>query len=234
MKVRLGYTNPNAFEQVYEVGPNNLMTPGIASRGQPSRFFLGANKSVFELALANESETLTWSINGSNVLISPQLPTCDGECTDTPTGAVTGELDRIARDLSDVMNRAAQVLASARANLTRQQIQRNKKDAQRAQRKAEEYEKLANSLTIQFPAVVKTCPSAPPLCVSVDRGPTLDALRGLYANQRNSVMRTIARSYWRNINRTKRNDKLVVQAKALEQAGLVEITKLPRVAVECK
>jgi hypothetical protein len=44
----------------------------------------------------------------------------------------------------------------------------------------------------------------------------------------------VARTYWRNINRTKRNDRLVVQAKALEQAGIVEITKLPRVAVECK
>jgi hypothetical protein len=234
MTVRLGYTNPNAFEQVYAVGPNNLFTPGAANRGQPSRFFAGNNKSVFELALASENETLTWSINGSSVTITPQLPACSGECTDTPTGAIKGDLDQIASDLSDVMNRAAQILASAKASLTREQIQRNKRDAERAKRKAAEYEQLAKALTIQFPAVVKTCPSAPPLCVSVDRGPTLDALRSLYANQRNSVMRTIARAYWRNINKTKRNDKNVAQAKELEQLGLVKITELPRIVVECK
>jgi predicted Mrr-cat superfamily restriction endonuclease len=132
------------------------------------------------------------------------------------------------------MNRAAELLASAKKNLTRAQIERNRKDAERAKKKADYYQQVANTLTIQFPAVVKTCPSAPPLCVTVDRGHTLDSLRALYANQRNSTQRTVARTYWRNINRTKRNDRLVVQAKALEQAGIVEITKLPRVAVECK
>jgi hypothetical protein len=192
------------------------------------------NKSAFEIALASDTETLTYSLNGTTVALDSSVPACDGQCTDTPTGAVTGELDRIAGELSDVMNRAAELLASARANLTRAQIQRNRKDAERAKRKAAEYEELANSLTIQFPAVVKTCPTAPPLCVAVNRGPTLDALRSLYANQCNSIKRTVARAYWRNTDRTKRNDKLVKQGKVLAAAGVVKIEELPRVAVECK
>jgi hypothetical protein len=230
----MGYSNPNTFNQQFAIGANNKFSPGVENRGQPTQFFAGMNKSAFEIALASDTETLTYSLNGTTVALDLSVPACDGQCTDTPTGAVTGELDRIAGELSDVMNRAAELLASARANLTRAQIQRNRKDAERAKRKAAEYEQLANSLTIQFPAVVKTCPTAPPLCVSVDRGPTLDALRSLYANQCNSIKRTVARAYWRNTDRTKRNDKLVKQGKVLAAAGVVKIEELPRVAVECK
>jgi hypothetical protein len=131
------------------------------------------------------------------------------------------------------MNRAAELLASSKAR-SQAEARRNRSDAERSKRKASEYETLANTLTIQFPAVVKTCPQAPPLCVTVDRQGTIDALRGLYANQRNSTMRTVARAYWRNTDKTKRNDRLVRQAKALEQEGLTELGKLPRFAVECK
>jgi hypothetical protein len=234
MNVRFGYTNPNAFAQEFAIGTNNKFTPGAANRGQPTRFFAGNNSSAFEAPLASSDEVVTWSINGSAVTAGANLPTCDGQCTDTPTGNITGNLDRIAGELSDVMNRAAELLASARANLSRAQIQRNKRDAERAKRKADEYQARANFYTIDYPAVVKTCPEAPPLCVTVDRGETLDSLRDLYANQRNSVQRTMARTYFRNTNRTNRNDSLVKQAKSLEAEGVAELLKLPRVVVECK
>ena len=177
---------------------------------------------------------MTWNINDSKVTIDSKLPTCEGQCTDVPTGAINGNLDRIASELSAVMNRAAELLASAKANLSAEQRARNRRDAERAKRKAERYEALAKSITIDFPAVVKTCPQAPEFCVSVDRGVALDSLRALYANQRNSTMRTVARSYWRNVNRTRRDDRLVKQAKALEEEGITELLKLPRVVVECK
>jgi hypothetical protein len=234
MQVRFGYTNPNAFPQEIAVGKNNTFAPGAADRGQPNRFFAGKNSSVFEAPLATDSEVVTWDINGSSVTAGTNLPTCDGQCTDTPTGNVTGNLDRIAGELSEIMNRAAQLLESARGNLTRAQVQRNKRDAERAKKKAEQYQARANFYTIEFPAVVKTCPQAPELCVSVDRGVTLDSLRDLYANQRNSVQRTMARSYFRNTNKTNRDDSLVKQAKQLEAEGITELLKLPRVVVECK
>ena len=165
--------------------------------------------------------------------IDSSLPACEGLCTETATAAITGNLDRIAGELSKVMNRASTVLASAQTRL-QVEARRNRSDAARAKRKAARYEALANSLTIQFPAVVRTCPQAPAYCVTVDRQPTIDALRGLYANQRNSTIRTMARAYWRNVGRTKRNDSIVKQAKALEQEGLQNLGKLPRFATECK
>jgi hypothetical protein len=234
MHVRFGYTNPNEFAQEITVGQNNSFSPGVTDRGQPAKFFAGKNSSVFEAPLATADEIVTWSINGSSVTANSGLPTCDGQCTDTPTGNITGNLDRIAGELSGVMNRAAELLASARGKLTRAQVQRNKRDAERAKRKAAEYQARANFYTIDFPAVVKTCPEAPPLCVTVDRGVTLDSLRDLYANQRNSVQRTMARTYFRNTEKTNRNDSLVKQAKDLEVQGIAEILKLPRVVLECK
>ena len=121
-----------------------------------------------------------------------------------------------------------------KGNLTRAQVQRNKRDAERAKKKATQYQARANFYTIEFPAVVKTCPEAPAFCVTVDRGVTLDSLRDLYANQRNSVQRTMARTYFRNTNKTNRDDSLVKQAKQLEADGIAELLKLPRVVVECK
>jgi hypothetical protein len=234
MNVRFGYVNPNAFPLEFSKGPNNRFTAGASDRGQPSRFFAGKNSSVFEAPLATSDEVATWSVNGSAVSALTSLISCDGQCTDAPTSTITGNLDRIAADLSDVMNRAAELLASARGNLTRAQVQRNRRDAERSKKKAAAYQERANTLTIEFPAVVKTCPQAPPFCVSVNRGPTLDALRDLYANQRNSVQRTIARTYFRNTNKTTRKDSLVKQAKSLEAEGISELLKLPRVVVECK
>jgi hypothetical protein len=189
---------------------------------------------VVDVALTDAAETVTWNINESSVKIGSSLPACDGLCTDVPTGAINGNLDRIAGELSTVMNRAAELLASAKANMTVERASRNRRDAERAKRKAARYEQLAKSITIKFPAVVKTCPQAPEFCVSVDRGIELDTLRDLYANQRNSTARTVARSYWRNIGKTRRGDKLVEQAKALEAQGITELLKLPRVVVECK
>jgi hypothetical protein len=234
MRVRLGYNNPNTFEQVFNIGAVNGFKPGKIDRGQPNRFFAGMNKSAFEVALDSDNETTTWNINGAKVTISPQLPACPGQCADTPTGAVTGELDKVAADMSELMKQAAELLASAKANKTEAQRNRDRRDAERSKRKAAEYEALAKSLTIQFPAVVKTCPEAPPFCQAVDRGPTLDALRSVYANLRNSVVRTVSRAFWRSESKTKRNTKLVKEAKALEQQGIAGIEKLPRFPVECK
>ncbi|MFO0415747.1 MAG: hypothetical protein ACK5Y6_00525, partial [Pseudomonadota bacterium] len=233
-KVRMGYNNPNHFEQQYVVGQANKFSPGAIDRGQPTRFFAGLNRSAFEVTLASEKEDLTWSINGSTGAINSALVACAGACTDTPTGTINGNLNQVALDLSETMNRAAELLASARAGLSRAQIERNRNDAERSKVKAEQYQVEANSLVIQFPAVTKTCPEAPAFCVTVDRFGVIEALKGLYARQRNSVKRTVARAYWRNTSRTNRRDALVRQAKALEQQGLAELAKLPRFAVECK
>jgi hypothetical protein len=233
----MSYNNPNAFEQVIPVGALNRFTPGTESLGQPTRFAPGLNKSAFEVIVSDPALQLTWQLNGSSTVVSSNLPTCDGGCTNTSTENITGNLDKIADELSKIMTRASAALKStsdSSATTTTSQRKRDTRDALRSKKKADRYRELAGSLTIQFPSVVKTCPEAPVYCARVDRQTTIDALRSLYANQRNSVMRTVARTYWRKRGSTSRNDKLVQQAKDLEKLGLGELAKLPRIATECK
>ncbi|MFO0415748.1 MAG: hypothetical protein ACK5Y6_00530 [Pseudomonadota bacterium] len=234
MKVRMGYNNPNGFEQEFAIGALNQFTSGKADRGQPTKFFAGLNKSAFEIALEKETENVTWALNGARITTSTTLPTCVGMSIDVPTGTIGGNLNSVALQLSQVMNRAAAALASAKATKTAREQARDDRDKRRVQAKASGYESLANSLTIQIPAVTKTCPEAPQFCVTVDRQSTIDALRGLYANQRNSIMRTMARLSFRNSGVTTRDDGLVKQGKALEAQGVAELAKLPRFETVCK
>jgi hypothetical protein len=234
---QLGYVNGNSFEQQIPVGVSNGFLPSPADRGQPTKFFAGTNKSVFQVPLASTSDSVTWVLNGVSVKIDGNLPVCEGGCVDTPTGNVTAELDAIAQDLSNVMTRAANILASAKVTSGKDvsaQTKRNRKDAERAKKKAQDYEALAKTLTIRFPQVVKTCPQAPVYCETVDRQYEIESLKGLYANQRNSTQRTIARAYFRNTGKTSRSDSLVKQAKDLEQQGLAALAKLPRFETQCK
>jgi hypothetical protein len=234
---QVGYVNSNSFELQIPVGPSNGFIPSPVDRGQPTKFFAGTNKSVFLVPLASASEALTWVVNGLSVNINGVLPVCEGGCVDTPTGNVTAELDAIAQELSNVMTRAANILASAKATSGKDvsaQTKRNRRDAERAKKKAQDYEALAKTLTIRFPQVVKTCPEAPVYCETVDRQYEIESLKGLYANQRNSTQRTIARSYFRNTGKTSRSDSLVKQAKDLEQEGLAALAKLPRFETQCK
>ena len=235
--VRLGYINGNGFEQQVAVGPSNGFTPGAVDRGQPNKFFAGTNKSVFQVPLVSATDSLTWAVNGTSVKIDNTLPVCDGECVDTPTGSITGELDSVAQQLSDLMTRAANILASAKVTSGKNvsaAATRNRTDAERAKKKAQDYSAQAKSLTIQFPQVIKTCPQAPAYCETVDRQYAIESLKGLYANQRNSIQRTIARAYFRNTGATSRTDSLVKQAKALEQQGLAALAQLPRFDTQCK
>jgi hypothetical protein len=237
MVAQLGYVNGNGFEQQIAVGPSNGFIPSPVDRGQPTKFFAGTNKSVFQVPLASASDSLTWVVNGVSVKIDANLPVCAGGCVDTPIGNVTAELDAIAQQLSDVMTRAANILASAKATSGKNvsaQAKRNRTDAERAKKKAQDYQALAKTLTIRFPQVVKTCPQAPVYCETVDRQYEIESLKGLYANQRNSTQRTIARSYFRNTGKTSRTDALVKQAKDLEQQGLAALAKLPRFETQCK
>ena len=235
LKVKLGYNNQGKFEQAFPIGVLNGFSPGAIDRGQPNRFFAGLNLSVFEIPVVDPNERVTWTINGQSVVIDGTLKTCDGKCVDTPVGSIKGELDQIAISLSALMNKAAAALASIKDKKGGQDDQaRDERDAKRASRKAAEYERVAKALTIQFPAVVKTCPEAPAFCATVDRQGTIDALRGLYANQRNSVTRTMARALFRSTGATSRRQRFVKEAKGLEASGLEQLGKLPRFVTECK
>jgi hypothetical protein len=234
---RLGYVNNNAFEVRFPGGPLNRFAPGVSDRGQPNRFLPGVNKAAFEVAMGSNTDSFTWVVNDSSIKIDGSLPVCEGECSSTKTGEVIGQLDQVAQQLSALMLRSADILASAKVTSGQDSKKRgaaNLRDAQSAKKKAVEYQRQAKALTIQFPQVIRTCPFAPQSCLTVDRQDTLEALKGLYANQRNSIKRTIARVNFRNTGATKREDPIVKQAKALEQLGLQGLAKLPRFETRCE
>ena len=235
LKVKLGYSNPGSFEQSVPVGKLNNFTSGTADRGQPNRFFSGLNSAVFQISLADPDEKVAWSVNGKTVVIDNTLKVCSGQCVDLPVGAIKGDLDKVAADLSAIMNRAAEALASVKdkENDPRSKA-RDRSDAAQARKKAQNYERLARELLIQYPAVVKTCPEAPALCATVDRQGNIDGLRWLYANQRNTVKRVMSRVSFRSTGRASLRSRLVRDALALEQQGLTELAKLPRFSTECK
>ncbi len=232
--MKLGYNNPGSFEQVIPVGVLNGFSPGAVDRSQPTRFFKGLNATVLEVPLTDPTESVTWNINGKKIVIDSALKTCDGLCVNTPLSAIKGDLDQIAIDLSKLMLQAADLLKGVKdKKLSANDRARDKRDILRSRAKAAEYERIAKLLTIQFPAVAQTCPEAPALCATVDRQGTIDALQGLYANQRNTLMRTMARVMFRSTGNTSRRLKIVKRAKDLEKKGLVNLRKLPRFATEC-
>lgn len=231
MTVRLGYDNPNDFAQTFEVGANNGFNPGAVDRGQPTQFFSGLNSSVVEVGVDDIDTGTTWNINQETIRLDSTLPACAGECTEVSTGTTQEELDEVAVELSALVVKAAEALKSSKVRRKRDKV-----DFRRAKKKAAEYVASARALTIQIPEVTKTCPDAPQLCVTVDRGPVISQLSGLYAVQRNSVRRTIARAYWRNTGSTgsRTRKRLVRKAVALEKRGNAALAELPRFAEDCE
>jgi hypothetical protein len=224
IRVKSGWNNPNPFTMYIPIGTLNTFAPG-GDVGQPVEFLSGNIPGAFDVTLARNESATSWSLNGSQVS-SKGAPVCAGECLDTATGAITGQLNEIAQQLADLTRKAAKNLEAAASD--------EAVDADRARRDAAQYEQEAMTLTLQFPAVIKNCPEAPLFCETVDRGPTIAALQGLYAQERNTVKRVQSRAYFRKTGKTNRNDALIKKAVTLEQQGLAELAKLPRFATECK
>ena len=250
LRVLGGYQNLNNFEVKIPIGGLNNFSPGNQNQGQPASFLAGLNKAVFNINLTNNSTVLMWTLNGLQAVASTALPICSGECVDTPVGSITEEIDELAVQIAALTKQAAAILASAEATVaktstvssknkrTRTQVRiaasADRVDAERANAKATEYVTQSQELTIQIPDVIKNCPEAPQFCQTVDNGPTIDALRNLFAQARNTAQRTIARAYFRNTGATNRKDRLVAQAKSLESQGLAQLDLIPRTSTECE
>ena len=249
LRVLGGYQNLNNFEVKIPIGALNNFSPGNQNQGQPEKFLSGMNKGAFNINLTDTSTVLTWTLNGLQAVASTALPICSGECIDTPVGSITEEIDQLAVQIADITKQAAAILSSAEATVAKTSKVSSKKkartqariaanndrvDAERATAKANGYVTQSQELTIQIPDVVKSCPEAPQFCQTVDNGPTIDALRNLFAQARNTAQRTIARAYFRNTGATNRKDSLVAQAKSLESQGLAQLDQIPRTSTECK
>jgi hypothetical protein len=227
-----GYVNSNEFEVKVNLGSQNRFNPSPEDRAQPTSFFPGTNKGVFTTSFKDQ---LTWNLAGKSATASATTPVCLGGCIGTSTTEIKGSLDAAALKLAKLTKDAATFLASqAKVKLRGTAAAKAGTDAIRAGRKADQFVKTANALSVQFPAVVKSCPNAAEVCQTVDRNSVIQALQGLYAQQRNSVKRIITRGYFNSTGRTNRTDKIIEAAKAAEQEGLAAISKLPRFATECK
>jgi len=243
LRAKGGYTNPNPFVVELPYGGLNFFAPPPVHRDQPASFLPGRNPGAFSVQKASLEGSLDWVVNGIVARANASLPVCAGECVDTAIGAIRGELDDIAVALADITREAADVLASAAGTETSSRVARRQAaalaeraslDADRARAKADAYVVESRALTIQFPDVVKNCPEAPAVCSTIDRGPTIDRLRSLYIQARNTAQRTVARAYFRQTGATNRKDALVRQAKELERQGLANLDQLPRTETVCK
>ena len=249
LRVLGGYQNLNNFEVKIPIGALNNFSPGNQNQGQPVKFLSGMNKGAFNINLTDTSTVLMWTLNGLQAVASTALPICSGECVDTPVGSITEEIDQLAVQIADITKQAAAILSSAEATVAKTSKVSSQKrirtqariaasadrvDAERATAKANGYVTQSQELTIQIPDVIKNCPEAPQFCQTVDNGPTIDALRNLFAQARNTAQRTIARAYFRNTGATNRKDSLVAQAKSLEKQGLAQLDQIPRTSTECQ
>jgi hypothetical protein len=246
LRIKMGYRNPNPFTIVLPVGALNEFTPGRIDRGQPYEFFSGLNTGVLNVDLDSAEDQTVWRLNGEASAIASKVPVCQGECVDTATGAITGELDRIAVDLADTVRDGANLLAASplvkgdsplakgRRKTSKGTAAEDRADIQRSRKLATEYEVRSRALLLEVPAVIRNCPEAPAFCQTVDRGPTINALKELYAEARNSTKRIVSRAYFRQSGRTNRNDPIIKRALRLEEQGLAQLAKIPRFATECK
>lgn len=225
IRVKAGWNNTNGFSVFLPIGALNNFSPGKADIGQPTELLTGNIPAAFDVNLDSGVTSTTWKLNGLSV-DNQKIPVCNGECIDTPTGTITGNLNAVAQQLAETTRKAARMLESI--------APQDAVDAERARGLATGYVQTAQALTLQIPAVIKNCPEAPQFCETVDRGATIDQLKSLYATARNTVKRVVSRAYFRKGGETNRKDPLIRKALSLEKQGLAELAKLPRFATECK
>lgn len=237
IRATFGYRNPNDFTISVPVGALNFFAPAPTNRGQPTQLLGGLNKAAFTTLF---TDGLSWKLDGLSATVSKSTPVCPGGCVDTPIGTVKSDLDKIAVDLASLTSKAAKQLGTIATQQARQgRVSASfasslKRDANRAAKKAALLAKKAQSLTIAFPEVIRSCPFLQPFCESTDRGETIEALKGLYAQIVNQLKRIRARQNFKLTGTTNRGDTFVREGKDLQAAGTEQLSKLPRVETVCK
>ncbi len=239
----IGYNNPNQFPISLPIGPLNQLSAGARTTAQPTNFLPGLNKGAATVTLPDSSSTHSWTLNGTSVSLDATLHSCDTGCANINSADVIKNLDKIALELSQIAQQTAKAVAKARRGAVHAEISKKltpkdnllkiRRDTIRTSRRAKALEEEAYRLTINLPAVTKSCPNAPQYCETIDRWNTIGALRGLYAKLVNITKRQTARFFFIELGETMRNRARVVRAKKLQKTGNVELDKLPRFATEC-
>jgi hypothetical protein len=241
--VVIGYENPNPFSIRLPIGPLNSLSSGVSTTNQPTEFLPGLNPGVATVVLLDTSDPKTWTLNGTTISLDETLQSCDVGCVNLNSADIIKKLDNVALQLSRIAQRTSQTLLKARRaakvsqgntrSNTPKVLPKDRRYVQRSIRRAKDLEQQAYRLTINVPAVTKSCPTAPQYCETLDRWGTIGALRGLYARLVDMTKRQTARFYFLELGQTKANRTLVVKAKKLQKIGNSELDKLPRLATEC-
>lgn len=237
VRVRMSYLNPNNFEVQVPIGRSNRFSPTPIDRAQPTSFFAGLNQAAFDIIV--DSPSLTWELMGAKAAYSVNMPICSGECVGTPLKEIKGSLNPIAIELSKLNEQAAVMLRQAaladmKGASGKSGAEQDVTDAKRSIKRAKKLVEDAQKLIVSFPEVTKVCPNAPPTCLTIDREPTIDALRAIFAEGRSAVVRNVNRAFWRKRGKIDRKNPLIKSAIELEQKGLEELLKIPRFAQDCE
>ncbi len=222
LNVTFGYLNPNDFALTVPVGALNFFAPAPQNREQVTVLKSGLNRGAFT---ATFKDSLTWYLDGARASVTKSTPVCPGGCVDTPIGTVKSDLNETALNLAALTRKAARQLGNlARGSAKRGQLKASAaskiaRDASRAAKRADQLAKRAQSLALAFPEVIKACPFSPPFCESVDRGETIEALKGLYADILGQLKRIQARRNFKIAGSTNRADQLGARLRGLERRG---------------
>jgi hypothetical protein len=234
--VTLGYDNPNPFDIILPVGPLNYFATGPANLNQPKYFKSGRNSGAFTVEFKTQ---VLWNLDGVAAKANSKTPICLNGCVETPLGSIRKELNQTAMKLAELTNLGAQKLTlAAKKRAAQGQIAKNSAsqvgiDAKRAMKKAQMLSARAQSITLGFPTVIRSCPNTPKLCQSVDRSNSILALSGLFDDLLDQLKRIMARGNFNLSGKTKRDDPLVVEAKTVRAKGDIELSRIPRVETVC-
>jgi uncharacterized repeat protein (TIGR04052 family) len=75
LRAHWGYKNPNRDVITRKIGSNNRFSPGDSDRGQPRRFKAGSFNDAFTVTF-NDSQRLTWSLDGLIARADKRSPLC--------------------------------------------------------------------------------------------------------------------------------------------------------------
>jgi hypothetical protein len=150
---------------------------------------------------------------------------CGGDCVTTPIGEVKDSVDNYIKTISKLIVTAANALEAAEP--------KEAKEAKEARAYAKQYLKRASALNVTLPGNIVNCPAAAANCASVNRGPTIDKLKKLYAEGRAKVKHLMDDAYEHKAGKPNPKDPTIKQALAAESAGGKALAQIPRVAIEC-
>lgn len=228
-----GYSNPNEFEIVQNVGATNRFSPAPENRSQPTRFRTGSVPTAFGVVFSGSS--VSWILGDATATATTSSATCTAQgCQNQINVATISNLDRIAQELAVLSVQAANnVLKAAQASGVRAQVVQAQADVARSKQRADQFVVDAAKLTYQIPQVTQTCADASPVCRDIDNLQVIRSLRKLYADQFGAIKRFNARSNFRKNKFTIRNQAIVRQGKSLVESGNTNLDKTPTIATDC-